>query len=110
MKNDIKFWSFLEIKGLNATAEEIAEVHTNRRCIAECAEVISGFRYGETLLSKDDPSLVTVVCGWTDKSAYEEWQNHPVRNKQLADLSGELKVESSEHTFDSFYRLNPQDK
>jgi heme-degrading monooxygenase HmoA len=106
MKNDIQFWSFLELKGLNALAEKIAEIHTNRRCIEECAEAISGFRYGETLISEEDPYLVTVVCGWTEETAYEEWQKSPVRDKQLADLAGKLKVEAKEHTFTSYHRMN----
>ena len=110
MKNNIQFWSFLEIKALDATAEEAATIHTNRRCIVECAETIPGFQYGETLISIEDPSLATVVCGWTDKSAYEEWQQSPIREKQLQDLAGLVKVESKEHSFKSFYKFTSSSK
>ena len=107
MKNNIQFWSFLEIKAIEATAEEAAAIHTNRRCVEECAETIPGFRYGETLISVDDPSLATVVCGWADKTAYEQWQQSPVREKQLQDLVGQVKVETKEHTFKSFHKVIP---
>lgn len=107
MKNNIQFWSFLEIKVLDATAEEAAEIHTNRRCVEECAETIDGFQYGETMISAEDPSIATVVCGWADKSAYEEWQKSPIREKQLQDLVGKVKAETREHTFKSFHKVIP---
>jgi carbamate kinase len=49
-----------------------------------------------------------VICGWTGKAAYEEWQQSPVRDKQLADLVGQIEVEANEHTFNSFHKVDPQ--
>ena len=106
MKKDIAFWSILELRMKSGTAKEAAEAHSKRRAIEECAETVSGFVHGETLLSTEDPKLMLVICGWENEDAFEEWQQSPVREKQTTDLAPVIDAEAKELKFVRFHVVN----
>lgn len=106
MKKEITFWSILEIKVKTGTAKEAADAHTKRRAIEECAETVDGFIYGETIISTEDPTLMLVICGWEDEAASEEWQQSPVRAKQVTDLAPLINADIRELKFTRFHSVS----
>ncbi len=106
MKQEIKFWSMLQLKIKSGTAKDAAAAHTNRRAIEECAETIPGFVYGETLISNEDPNLMLVICGWESEAAIEEWMQSPVREKQAVDLAPLIDAEAKESKFIRFHKVS----
>lgn len=106
MKQKITFQSILEVKVKSGTAKEAAEAHTKRRSIEECLETVAGFVHGETMVSTEDPNLMLVICGWENEAAYEQWQQSPVRAKQLTDLSGLIEADMKEAKFSSFHKVS----
>ena len=106
MKNEITFWSILELKLKTGTAREAADAHTKRRAIEECAETVSGFVYGETIVSTEDPKLMLVICGWENEAAFEEWQQSPVRAKQTSDLAPLIDADAKESKFSRYHKVS----
>ena len=99
----MSFWTMLMIDVREGTAEAAARAHTKRRSVEEAAETVAGFRHGETLVSTDDPKLMCVMCVWEDEAAYEEWQNSPVRGKQVTDLAGVISGDIKTLSFRSVH-------
>lgn len=87
------------IKAHDGDGEAAAEAPTKRRSIEEAAETIPGFLHGETPLSTEDPGLVCVLCAWEDEAAYNEWQNSPLRAKQVEDLAKVISVDIETYAF-----------
>ena len=106
MKKEITCWTILEIKVKTGTAKEAAAAHTKRRAIEECAETVDGFVYGETVVSKDNPKLMLVICGWENEAAIDEWQKSPVREKQTKDLAPLIDVDfAKENLFQRYHKV-----
>ncbi len=97
------FWTMLMIKDHNGDAKAVAEAHTKRRAIDEAAETIKGFKYGECMVSTNEPGLVCVLCGWEDEAAYKEWLDSPVRAKQTTDLATVISADVNTLSFESFH-------
>lgn len=101
----MSFWTMLMIKVHDGNAEAAAQAHTKRRAIEEAAETIPGFLHGETLLSTDEPDLMCVLCGWENEAAYKQWQDSPVRAKQVTDLAGVLSGDIKTWSFRSVHSV-----
>lgn len=95
------FWTMLMIKAHGGNGEAVAKAHIKGRCVEEAQETIPGFLHGETMLSAEYPSLVLVMCTWEDEAAYNEWQNSPVRAKQVTDLAGVISADINTLSFRS---------
>lgn len=102
----MSFLTMLMMKAHDGDGEAMAQAHTRRRAIEEAAETIPGFLHGETMLSTEDSGLVCVMCAWEDEAAYREWQNSPVRAKQVTDLAGAISADLKTYSFRSVHNVN----
>ena len=103
------FWTMLMIKLHDGDAKAAAEAHTNRRSIEEAAESIPGFVHGETMISTDESDLFCVMCGWENEAAYRQWQDSPLRAKQVHDLAGVIDAEVETLSFQSVHVVTMPD-
>lgn len=101
----VTFWSMLMVRVHNSQAEAAAQEWVKRRTVEEAAETVPGFRHGQVLISKDEPDLICVMCGWANKAAYEEWQNSPVRAKQATDLSEVVSADVKTLFFENLHTV-----
>ena len=79
--------SNMQIKLREGVRAEAVEAFINRNVFAECADAIPGFLWAHLLEVDGAPDNLSVLCGWTDQSALEDWMAHPVRIRQEADLA-----------------------
>ncbi|MBM3386789.1 MAG: antibiotic biosynthesis monooxygenase, partial [Betaproteobacteria bacterium] len=66
--------------------EALIDAFRKRQVLQECAAHIPGFVRGELLCAEHDRDLICISVTWQDRSAFEQWQQSPVRAAQLPDL------------------------
>ncbi|MBQ4891402.1 hypothetical protein A9267_17595 [Shewanella sp. UCD-FRSSP16_17] len=99
----MSFFTMLEFTAHDGDGKRFADLHIERRCVEEAAETIPGFLHGETMLSKDDPAKVLVMCTWENEQAYQQWLDSPVRAKQTEDLIHKVSVDAKTTMFTSIH-------
>lgn len=79
--------SNMQIKLRDGVRAEAIQAFIKREIFSECAEAIPGFLWAQLLEVEGTPDQISVICAWTDQTAFEDWVAHPVRSRQEADLA-----------------------
>jgi len=79
MSNMAPYLSILQLRAPAGRREEAITQFKNNRVLETCQEAVPGFISGRLLRSRDEDTLVCVICEWTGPDAFEQWMNSPRR-------------------------------
>jgi heme-degrading monooxygenase HmoA len=81
------------------TAKAALAAFVQQRIFAECKHALPGFDRGELLQSTSEPEQILIIAHWQTLADLEAWQLHPVRARQLQDLSHFAVSVSASNTY-----------
>ena len=73
------FLSVLTLRSPPGRLDEAIGQFEARGVLQACRDAVPGFVCGRLLRSLDDGDSACVICGWTDRAAFEQWTASPLR-------------------------------
>lgn len=91
--------STLTAKSIPGQREQLISAFFRRRVLEECKATIAGFVSAEVLISLADADEVQISVLWRDQSAWQAWQDSPVRLQQTHALAPLLACVPQGHLY-----------
>lgn len=85
--NTTKVRSLLSAKVKPGQRDQLIEAFLRMQVFEACRQTVPGFISGELLVNADDMDALLVSVLWSDQSAWQQWQDSPLRLSQQATLA-----------------------